>query len=80
METVPIWLFVVPPLGFVFGIFLIYFRKPLQRHVVSIERRIGLPKWMRQDAMSQKGGAVLIIGIGFLVISVLQAIILLTQI
>ncbi|TLP92116.1 hypothetical protein FEF26_15110 [Nesterenkonia salmonea] len=79
MESVPVWVFFIPVVGFVMGPLLIIFRKRFQRDVVAIEKKIGLPKLMRLDAFSDNGGATLVIGIGFIVIAVLQVVVLITQ-
>lgn len=80
MDTVPVWVFLMPVVAWAMGTVLIIFRKRLQRDAVAVEKKIGLPKWMRLAFMSENGGATLIIGIGFIVIGVLQAIIIATDI
>lgn len=79
MDQVPVWLFLLPPLGLFMGIMLIIFRKPLQENAVALEKKIGLPKLMRLDAFSENGGATQLIGVMFIVIAVGQAILLVTQ-
>lgn len=79
MESAPVWFYFFPPLGIFIGVMLIVFRRPLQESVVAFEKKLGLPRWMRMDFMSEDGGATLLVGVGFIVIALGQAVLLFTH-